>query len=172
MSDMEIDCSLPENEELDYCEDMDDHEEGDHGHGSPMMANVKYLMTAGFAFVHAALTFGRYRYPSDEYYAGIIDIDDDYWEVGNNVRHLSRAAIFGILFITQALSMAGILVDINMMAWHYGMIVFMLFNLLAHQQELFAYDTAYTKYTQDTNANAAYYDAMEMIGLEQKGWLA
>ena len=63
----DIDCMLPENMEMDECMDMDhdDHE----GHGpSPMMANVQFLMTAGFAMTNATLMMFRYRSDSMVFY--------------------------------------------------------------------------------------------------------
>ena len=171
--DMDMDCTLPENMDTDYCKDMDDHEEeGDHGHGNPMMANVKYLMTAGFTMLGSALTFGRYRAADDWYTAINTALEVDYFEQADLVRHPVRIVLFGALFILQALSMAGIAVDINMMAWHYGMVVMMVSNLISMLLLLLAYDTAYSKYVEDTTTNAAYYDTMEAIGFQQKANLA
>ena len=160
MADNEMmeDCSLQNEEnESEYCKQMDDHEDdGDHGHGSPMMANMKYLMTAGFTTLGAALTYLRYRSDSTFYASGDTVLSSNYWEQANMVRHPSRIAIFGILFITQLLSMVGVMPEINMMAWHYLMPVWMLTNMVANVLELMAYDGAYTKYTENTASSDAY----------------
>lgn len=174
MSD-EIDCTLDENMESEMCMDMhaeEDHDmEGDSHEGSPMQANLKFLMTALFSFIGSALTYGRYR-SADDFYTTAATYTGDYWEQANMVRHIPRAAIFGCLFILQALSMAGIANEINMMAWHYGMVFWMVTNMIANVLELLAYDSAYALYTADTTANATAATYMANVGFEQKGWLA
>ena len=138
-----------------------------------MMANVKYLMTAGFTALGASLTYLRYRSDSTFYAAGDTYLSSNYWEQANMVRHPTRIVIFGILFILQLLSMVvSVSSQINMMAWHYLMFVWMLTNMVAYVLELMAYDGAYTKYTEDTTSNAAALTLMESIGFEQKSWLA
>ena len=168
------DCSLQNEEnESEYCKMQDDHmDDDDHGHGSPMQANLKYLMTSGFTMIGAALTYLRYRSDSTFYAGGDTYLSSNYWEQANMVRHPSRIAIFGILFILQALSMAGIAAEINMMAWHYLIPVWMLTNMVANVLELLAYDGLYSKYAEDTTNNAAALDLMQSVGFEQKSWLA
>lgn len=138
-----------------------------------MMANVKFLMTSGFTALGASLTYLRYRSDSTFYDLGDTYLSTNYWEQANMVRHPTRMLIFGILFILQLLSMLGIAVDINMMAWHYLMPVWMITNMVANVLEFLAYDGLYSKYNEDTTTYAVALDLMaEGIGFEQKSWLA
>jgi len=41
----------------------------------------------------------------------------NYWKMANHLRQPASAVIFGILTVTQLLSMAGIAGEINLMAW-------------------------------------------------------
>ena len=152
----EIDCALPENEMNEMCmESEEDHgDEGGHGHGNPMMANMKFLFSSFFPFVGAALNAFRYK-AIDNYYNEIADVSyDDRYKLADQLRDYSRTAIFGTLFITQALSMAGIAVEVNMMLWHYLMMVWTLTTIIEIFIMYSAYEGAWTFYTADMVNNS------------------
>ena len=70
------------------------------------------------------------------------------------MRDYSRTAIFGTLFITQALSMAGIAGEVNMMLWHYLMMVWTLTTIIEIFIMYSAYEGAWTFYTADMVNNS------------------
>ena len=168
----DIDCTLPENEMMDECMEHDDHE-GHGGHGpSPMQANVQFLMMAGFTALNSTLTMFRYRSDAIAYYnAGDNWFADgtsntNYWKMANSVRGSVSIGVWNILFILQALSMAGILNEINIIAWMYGVPIWMLANMVAGMISFYGYETAYSWYATDTTTNA---NGMAMMnGLESE----
>jgi len=48
------------------------------------------------------------------------DLGTNYWELANMFNNYAGLAIFGVAFLTQAISFFGILNDINVMVWTYG----------------------------------------------------
>ena len=174
----DIDCTLPENMEMDECMDMKDmdHDEHDEGHGNPMMANVHFAMTALFQTVGYSLVYFRYRGEAMDYYTyGDQYFGTDapnYWKMANSVRLPAGAAIWGILLITQILSMAGIAGEINLMAWHYGTMLWMLSNMVAHVIGFLGYNASYSWYAEDTTNNAAGAIMMGVMGGEAYSMVA
>ena len=168
----DIDCKLPENMEMDECMDMD-HDDHEEGHGpSPMKANVQFLMTAGFAALNANLMMFRYRSESMVFYTlGDTSFADgtgntNYWKMANSVRGSVSVAVWSILLCLQALSMAGILSEINVIAWMYGVPVWMLANTIAGMISFYGYETAYSWYATDTTTNAAGASMMSILETE------
>ena len=66
--------------------------------------------------------------------------------MANSVRGSVSVGVWSILFILQALSMAGILNEINVIAWMYGVPVWMLANTTAGMISVDGYETAYSYY--------------------------
>merc|ERR1711934_918986 len=82
------------------------------------------------------------------------------------VRLPSAGAIFSILTITQALSLAGVAVEINVMAWMYLIPAWMILSMIAHIVAFVGYDAAYSWYAEDTTNNATGGTLMTTIGNE------
>ena len=167
----DIDCMLPENMEMDECMDMDhdDHHE-EEGHGNPMMANVHYAMTAIMTSTAYSLAYFRYRGDAMDFYtAGDQYLGTDapnYWKMANTVRLPTSAGIFGVLALTQLLSMFGIAGEINLMAWRYGLMVWMASNMVATLIEFYGYESAYAWYAEDTTNNIYGIATMGILGGE------
>ena len=170
----EIDCALPENEMHEMCmESEEDHaDEGGHGHGNPMMANVKFLMSSFFPFIGAALNAFRYKTVDDYYTDYSTYMSTDYYKLADQLRDYSRLAIFGTLFITQALSMGGIAVEVNMMAWHYLGMVWTLTSIIEMILMFLAYEAFWGKYTEDSSTYASGITYWGTAGAMMKAWLA
>jgi len=167
----DIDCTLPENMELDECES--DHEDMDMDDDDKMhmkMANIKFLMTAMMSSGMYLLKYFRYRGDAMEYYtAGDQYFGTDamnYWKMANSVRLPAGGAIFGVLMLTQLLSMFGVAGDINIMAWMYLIPVWMIANMVAHAIAFVGYDAAYSWYAEDTTNNAMGASLMGTVGEE------
>ena len=172
MADEMVDCTLPENEMHEMCmeSEEDHHDEG--GHGNPMMAQVKFLTTAMFAGVGAALNAFRYK-AGDNYYTDYSSyMDTDYFKLADQLRDYSRTAIWGTLFILQALSMGGIAVEVNMMAWHYLGMVWMLTSTIEMIVMFLAYEAFWTKYEEDSTTYAMGITYWMKAGSNMKAWLA
>merc|ERR1712095_244397 len=83
-----------------------------------------------------SLMVGRYRYDAMDFYT----YGDQYlgtgsmnwWKIANSVRLYPAAAIWSILTITQILSMVGVAGEINLMAWRFGVMAWMLTSMIAH----------------------------------------
>merc|ERR1712165_342525 len=139
----------------------DDHHDMDHGHAK--MANVHFLVTAMMGMVGYNLKYFRYRSDADYYASGLALGADttNYWEMSNMLRLPASGLIF-----TQALSMAGIAVEVNMMAWMYLTKAWMLVNLVSNIISFVGYETAYSWYAEDTSSNATGGALMTIIGNE------
>merc|ERR1711994_735103 len=74
--------------------------------------------------------------------------------------------IFGVLMLTQLLSMFGVAGDINIMAWMYLVPVWMIANMVAHAIAFVGYDAAYSWYAEDTTNNAMGATMMGTVGEE------
>jgi len=57
----------------------------------------------------------------DDFYA-IFDVvsSTNYWKYGSMLLHYSKIGFFGVAFLTQVLSVFGIMTSINLMVWQYG----------------------------------------------------
>ena len=173
MSD-EMDCTLPENMELDECMDMD--KDMDDEHKGDMMTQVKWLMGNMTTAVMYTLFIARYRYDAMEYYT----YGDQYfgtdamnwWKIANSIRFPASAAIWSVLTITQILSMVGVAPEINLMAHQYGFMAWMLVSMLGHMVNAIGYETAYSWYAEDTSANANGSTMMQVIGNEEMNMVA
>ena len=85
---------------------------------------------------------------------------------------LKLAAIFSVLAITQINFMFGIAGEINLMAWRYGVMAWMIVSMLAHAVNAYAYESAYSWYAEDTTTNAMGSAMMQFIGKEEKNMVA
>lgn len=105
-----------------------------------LWANVAFLLVALGAAVSAALDLFVYKwtvvidgtdkdgaaedwvyYFSAEYtLLKEEEVTIAYWRLGWMIARYGMLAIFGLATVTQALSMAGIAVSLNMMVWHWG----------------------------------------------------
>merc|ERR1719384_222588 len=169
----EMDCTLPENMEMDECMDMDHDDHDDKG---DMMTQVKWLMGSMMSATMYTLFIARYRYDAMEYYtAGDQYLGDgsmNFWKIANSIRFPASAAIFWVLTITQILSMVGVVPEINLMAHHYGLMAWMVVSMLAHAVNAYAYESAYAWYAEDTTNNAMGSVMMAAIGNEEMNMVA
>ena len=173
MSD-EMDCTLPENEMMDECMDMD--KDMDDEHKGDMMTQVKWLMGSMMSATMYTLFIARYRYDAMDYYTYgdqyLGDGSMNFWKIANSIRFPASAAIFWVLTITQILSMVGVVPEINLMAHHYGLMAWMVVSMLAHAVNAYAYESAYAWYAEDTTNNAAGSIMMQVIGNEEMNMVA
>merc|ERR1719438_696839 len=102
-----------------------------------------------------SLMVGRYRYDAMDFYT----YGDQYlgtgsmnwWKIANSVRLYPAAAIWSVLTITQILSMVGVAGEINLMAWRFGVMAWMLTSMIAHALNFYGYESAYSWYAKDTS---------------------
>ena len=172
----DIDCTLPENMEMDECMDMhDDDHDMDHEDGG-MMTQAKWLMGSMMNAVMYSLMVGRYRYDAMDFYtAGDQYLGTDsmnWWKIANSVRLYPAAAIWSVLTITQLLSMVGVAPEINLMAWRFGVMAWMLTSMIAHALNFYGYESAYSWYAEDTTNNTLGGSMMQVIGTEEMQMVA
>lgn len=77
------------------------------------------------------------------------DASTNWWKMSNDVRSVGSLLTWGVLFITQALSMAGILNDVNVMAWMYLIPFWMIMNMLSEMVSFWGRETAFSYYGDD-----------------------
>lgn len=175
MADEMMDCTLPENMEMDECMDMD-KDMDDMEHKGDMMTQVQWLMASMTTYVMYNLFIVRYRFDAMEYYtAGDQYFGTDamnWWKIANSIRFYPSAVVWSVLTITQILSMVGVAGEINLMAWRYGVMVWMLVSMLAHAVNAIGYETAYSWYAEDTTNNAMGSAMMQIIGNEEMNMVA
>jgi len=173
MSD-EMDCTLPENMEMDECMDMDKDMDGEHK--GDMMTQVKWLMGSMTNATMYILFIARYRYDAMEYYTSgdqYLGTDSmNWWKIANSIRFPISAAVWSVLTITQILSMVGVAPEINLMATRYGIMVWMGASMLAHAVNAYAYESAYSWYASDTTSNVLGSTMMMAIGNEEMNMVA
>ena len=134
---------LPEPEPVDNGdsdEPMEPMEKEDNGQKA-LEANMNYLIAAGTTLAFNA--FWLFRYRANSYFddIGATATSTNYYLMLDNLASYSSLLLHVVLAITQALSMAGIAVEVNMMAWYYGGMISMVVGsiyffgvLFAHQQ--------------------------------------
>jgi len=88
----------------------------------------------------------------------------NYWKMSNSVRLPAGGAIFGVLMITQLLSMFGIAGEINIMAWMYLIPVWMISNMVAKVIAFVGYESAYSWYAENTTSNSSGGTLMTTVG--------
>jgi hypothetical protein len=147
---------------------MDGDMMGDDMGSNPMMGNLVFLHIALGGALHSGLKL--FRYTTDTMYdSGTAnDTLTNFWEYNHLATNYFMLATHTVLFITQALSMAGIAGEINLMAWMYVNMASGIFALFLMLFRMYAYDTYYTTATDTdaSNATAAAYAAVALSGLE------
>merc|ERR1711934_1349390 len=122
------------------------------------------------------LFIARYRYDAMDYYtAGDQYFGTDamnWWKIANSIRFPVSALVWTVLTITQILSMVGVAGEINLMAWMYGVRVWMLVSMLAHAVNAIGYETAYSWYAEDTTTNVLGSTMMQVVGNEEMNMVA
>jgi len=112
--------------------------------GDPMMGNLTYLHVALFGAIHGGLELFRYH---DEdhfaYWDTMADGTTNLWEYFTEPFHYLHFGFSTILAITQALSMAGIAGEINIMAWMYIEMAEMVLGLIQKLGLMYAYEVAF-----------------------------
>ena len=102
-----------------------------------------------------SLSFFRYRSDSMDFYTlgdQFMGTERNLWKMANHVRYPACISIFGVLFVLQALSMAGVAVEINMMAWMYLLSVWVLSNYVAHFIQFLGYERSASWYMEDPDS--------------------
>ena len=114
-------------------------------HGDPMMGNLTYLHVALFGMIHGGLELTRYHSSThfDSWDTMAAD-STNLWEYFTEPFHYLHAGFSTILTITQALSMAGIAGEINIMAWMYIEMAEMVLGLIQKLGLMYAYETAFS----------------------------
>ena len=108
---------IPDDNDGNHDGDESDYDDDDMM-GGAMKANMTFLLTAiSGAVVPAAWVF-RYRTAEATAAIGTVASTTNYWELLDNFANYPMIALHVVLSITQLLSMLGIAVEVNMMAWH------------------------------------------------------
>ena len=134
--------------------DMDGMDGEMHMEGDPMMGNLTYLHVALFGMIHGGLEL--FRYHDAEHFDSWDDMAADstnLWEYFSHPFHYLHFGFSTILTITQALSMAGIAGEVNIMAWMYIEMAEVVLGLIQKLSLMYAYDTAFTV-SQDADSTA------------------
>ena len=100
--------------------DMDGDEsdyDDDDMMGGALKANMAFLLTALSGAVAPAAWVLRYRTAETIAAVGTVASTTNYWELLDNFANYPMIAAHVVLTITQLLSMLGIAVEVNMMAW-------------------------------------------------------
>ena len=129
-------------------EPMDEPHDDSRDH---LMANVQFLIAAISGLVFPAMWVFRYRAATVFDTVGDTATTTNYWLLLDNLANYPAILIHLVLTITQALSMAGIAVEVNMMAWHYGGMLDMVLGSIYFFGLLFAYQQYHDK---EENGNA------------------
>jgi len=98
-----------------------------------MTANVNYLLMASVEIAATVLLMFRYRKVSwagdstKNYYTVWMETfggaDTNWWEVGNMILDFGKLSLWGVAWIFQLLAVFGILSEINMLIWEWGIFV-------------------------------------------------
>jgi len=148
--------------------DGDDmHGDDMHGdHGNPMMANMVFLHLALGGAVHSGLKL--FRYTTDTWYdwGTANDTLTNFWELNAQISNYWMFATHTVLFITQALSMAGIAGEVNLMAWMYFNMASMVVGMLMMLFRMYAYDTYYSTTQDDSDTTAQTYAGVALAQME------
>ena len=102
-------------------DDHDMHEEDGHGfdpHHSPFMGNLTYLNVALFSAISGALEMFVYHGEHEDA-ADVLPMPA-LLEGLEALHHYTHFGLMSILTVTQILSMMGIAVEVNLMAWMYA----------------------------------------------------
>merc|ERR1719464_1321618 len=135
-----------------------------------MMANMVFLHLALGGAVHSGLKL--FRYTTDTWYdwGTANDTLTNFWELNAQISNYWMFATHTVLFITQALSMAGIAGEVNLMAWMYfnmaSMVVAMLMAYMyykdwMHAQVMALPEEVQGKYKQGHGKEEHHDDGME-----------
>ena len=159
-------CSSPDIPDDDHM-DHDDHDEemhDDHSsdmmHGSPMMGNLTYLHVAFFSALHGFLELFVYHGAHDDA-ADVLPIPA-LFEGLEMLHHYAHFGLMSILTVTQILSMLGIAVEINIMAWMYAEMIEHIVQLILKVGFMVVYDQAYTIMNDSSSSSADITDATEI----------
>ena len=141
------------------------------------MANLAFLMMAGMSTAWAAIDLFAWKWQVTytgtdydgaseagqvlHYASGYTMINTqrmkrDYWRLGALIGDYATLAIMGTATITQLLSMFAAFGSINMMVWHYGvMMAGGLVSMIVGAMWMWAYRTGMSDLTGDSTTNAA-----------------
>ena len=141
------------------------------------MANLAFLMMAGMSTAWAAIDLFAWKWQVTytgtdydgaseagqvlHYASGYTMINTqrmkrDYWRLGALIGDYATLAIMGTATITQLLSMFAAFGSINMMVWHYGvMMAGGLVSMIVGAMWMWAYRTGMSDLTSDSTTNAA-----------------
>ena len=126
---------------MDGDDGMDSDEEMEEMGGGAMKANVAFLLTAISGAVFNGLWLGRYGTAGMNATIGDTASSTNYYQLADYLAHGPALLLHVVLSITQLLSMLGIAVEVNMMAWHVAGMVHMVVGTLYFFLYLFAYNT-------------------------------
>ena len=140
-----------------------------------MMGNLAFLGVAAGHVAGISLDLFRYGRSStgvtDEVYYdlfadyGAADDQTNWYQLSHYIEAYGGLALSGILTLTQLLSMFGVAVDINVMAWHYSTMLLMpIIAMAAGALKFWAYEQFYADVA-DTTADAAS-SAVRMASIE------
>ena len=103
----------------------------EYSEGEEMTANINYLLMASVEIAATVLFMFRYKSVSwtgdstKTYYDAWIprDGETNWWEIGNMILDFGKLALWGVAWIFQLLAVFGILNEINMLIWDWGIFV-------------------------------------------------
>ena len=94
---------------------------------SPMMGAITYMLIAFFVALDAMLHLFRYSTVKDYYNQFATDttglVLTNWFKLGDIIINWTNLVVYGIAFLTQLIALFGILGDINMLVWVWGVMV-------------------------------------------------
>lgn len=143
---------------------MEEHDDHD-GHAiSPMMANVSVTLLTFFNLLGVSTMYFRYKNEPSKmsYYTNgdapnvyATEVSTNLWKASNDVRSAAGLLTWGVLFVTQALSMAGIAPAINVQAFMILIPVWMIGNMVAQMIAMYGKDKSWAIWNADNTKAAA-----------------
>ena len=114
-----------------------------------MMGNLAFLGVAAGHVAGISLDLFRYKSATDYYDAGATyngaSDNTNWWKISNQISYYGALGVSSILTLTQLLSMFGVAVDVNVMAWSWSMMLVMpLIGMAAGALKFYAYETFYS----------------------------
>ena len=129
-------------------------------HRERMWANITYTMVAAANFFYTV--FSLFRYNTESTWEIADKYGFNYIKWNSMLRNNGGLVIWGVAFITQMLANFGMITDINMIAWGWGVALMGMFVYFSAQLLIYAgHEHYFSLWKADTSAT----DADDLAGL-------
>ena len=149
----------------DHHDDHEMHEEGGHGgfdpHDAPMLGQLMYLNVALFGAISGFLEM--FVYHGEHGDAADVLPYPALLEGLEALHHYTHFGLMTVLTVTQILSMMGIAVEINIMAWMYAEIIEIFTQFIMKVGFMVVYYQAHEIHEDDSNSAADIASAEEVM---------